>query len=108
MVEQLRGNLDKAGAVPNNPERLDQGKQTKLVFVYEWSGPCRILALVQGIVWNDKGAMEMRNSGDVPGVTGHGACAETACVVDKIGDDDFDDLHGKSGGGGRACRRGLQ
>jgi len=45
----------------------------------------------------------MGDRGDVPGVTGQGACDESIHVVDKVGDDHFDDLGGKLGGGGRAC-----
>ena len=52
--------------------------------------------------------MEVRDSGDIPGVTGQGARPETASVIDKIGNDDFDDLKGKPGGRGRACRRCLR
>ena len=44
--------------------------------------------------WSDKGAMEMGNGSDVPGVAGQGACAETLYVVDQLGDDNFDDLQG--------------
>jgi len=39
--------------------------------------------------------MEVGNSSDVPGITGHGACAESGRVVDKIGNDHFDDLQWK-------------
>ena len=42
----------------------------------------------------------MGDSGDVPGVADQGACAKTARVVGKIGDDDFDDFQGKSSGRG--------
>ena len=57
---------------------------------------------------NGKGVIEMRNSGDVPSVTGRGACAETVRVVDKIGDDQLNDLHRKSVCRGRVRRRGLR
>jgi len=43
--------------------------------------------------------MEMRDRGDVPGITGEGACKEATCSIDKMGDDHFDDLQGKFGGG---------
>ena len=46
------------------------------------------------------GVMEVKNSGDVPGVTSHGARAETVNVIDKVGDDHFGDLQGKPGGRG--------
>lgn len=55
---------------------------------------------------NNKGVVEMRNGGNVPGVTGQSACKETVCVESKICDDYFDDLQGKPGGGRRACRGG--
>ena len=45
--------------------------------------------------FNGKGVMEVGNSGNVPRITGQGARAETGCVVDKIGNDHFDDLQGK-------------
>ena len=43
--------------------------------------------------------MEVRDGSNVPGITGQGACAETAYVVGKIGDDHFDEFERKSGGG---------
>ena len=55
--------------------------------------------------WNDKGVMEMRYGGDVPGVTGLGAGEEAALVVDKMGDDHFDNLLGKFGDRGGARSR---
>ena len=55
---------------------------------------------------SDKGVMEAGGGSNVPGITGQGACAETACVVDEISDDYFNDLKGKPGGRGWACRRG--
>jgi hypothetical protein len=51
--------------------------------------------------------MKMGEGGDVPGITGQGACQKTGFVVDEVGDDHLDDLLGKSGGGGRACCRNL-
>jgi len=50
----------------------------------------------------------MRDSSDVPGVTGHGACEKTGYVVGKIVDDDFDDLQGEPGGRRRARQRSLR
>ena len=44
--------------------------------------------------------MEMRSSGDAPGVTGQVAGAETGHIIDEVGDDHLDDLQGKSGGWG--------
>ena len=87
------------------PERLDGGSQIKLPLFDEWHRPS--IFLEQGKRWNDEG-VEMRNSGNVPGAAGQGACVEAARVVDKIGDDNFDELKGEPGGGGRWCRRGLQ
>jgi len=51
--------------------------------------------------------MEVRNGGNVPGVAGQCACAEAAGVVNKIGDDDFDELEGQPGGRGRGRRGDL-
>jgi len=42
-----------------------------------------------------QGVVEVGNSGNVPGITGHAARAETGRVVDKVGNDHFDDLQGK-------------
>jgi hypothetical protein len=42
-----------------------------------------------------EGVVEMGNCGDIPGVAGHGTCARSAIVVDKIGEDIFNDLLGK-------------
>jgi hypothetical protein len=89
-------------------ELLDQGKQTQSVHDSERSGPYGFLVQARGIGSSDKGVMEMGNGDDVPGVTGQGACAETAPVVDKMLDDHFDDLLGKLGDGGRGCCRGLR
>jgi len=52
--------------------------------------------------------MEMRNGCDIPGVTGQGARKESASIVDEMGDDNFDDLLGKSGGRGRVRRENLR
>jgi len=80
------------------PELPDKGKQTKRVHVLDGIGPTK--RLDQGVNRNGKGVMKMRNSGDVPGGTGQGACAKTAHVVDKIGDDRFDNLPRKPGSRG--------
>jgi len=50
----------------------------------------------------------MRDRGDVPGITGEGAYKKTACIIYKVGDDHFDDLQGKFGGGVGACDGNLQ
>ena len=71
-------------------ELLGQRKQSELVHVYEGVGPQTFCVPLVGS--SDEGAMEMRNGGDVPRVTGQGARAETAFVVDNIGDNYFDDL----------------
>jgi hypothetical protein len=52
--------------------------------------------------------VEMRNGGDVPAVTGQGACEETACVVGEMDDDQSDYFLGKSGGDGRGRRGSPQ
>ena len=39
-----------------------------------------------------KSVMEMRDRGDVPGVTGQGACQKSAFVIDEMGDDNFNDF----------------
>lgn len=54
------------GAIHTNPEHLDQGKKTKLVLTWEWFGSHIFLPLGQGVGWNDKGVMEIRNGGNVP------------------------------------------
>ena len=63
---------------------------------------------IAGADVDGKGVVEMGNGGNVPGVTGQGACAETAHVIDQVRDDDSDDLEGKPGGRGRGRRRGLR
>jgi hypothetical protein len=42
----------------------------------------------------------MRSCGDVPRVTGRGACTEAMLAIDKMGDVDFDGLQGRPGGRG--------
>ena len=84
-------------------ELLDQWKQSELVHVYEGVGPQTFCVPLVGS--SDEGAMEMRNGGDVPRVTGQGARAETAFVVDNIGDSYFIDLLREPSGRGRACGR---
>ena len=71
----------------------DQGKQPKIVHVPERSGPLEFSLLVQVIRLGNKGAMEMRNGDDVPGIAGQGACKEASRVVDEMNDDHFEDLH---------------
>jgi hypothetical protein len=77
------------------------------VHVQDGLGPPEF-ALVQGVDANGEGVVKTRNSGDVPGITGQGACAETALVIGKIADDRFDNLQGKSGGRGIVCCRSLR
>jgi len=79
---------------------LDQGKQTKLARILEWFGPPKFRIKVRPTVSSGKSVMEMRDRGDVPGVTGEGACKKAGSVIDKMGDDHFNDLQGKVGGGG--------
>ena len=89
-------------------ELLDQGKQTKLARILEWFGPPTFRIKVGPAISSDKSMMEMRDRGDVPGITGEGACKEAACIIDKMGDDHFNDLQGKFCGGRRACDGNLQ
>ena len=87
-------------------ELPDQGKQTEPVHALEWNRPSELSA--KDAVTNDKGVMEMGNGGDVPGVTGQGACAETVFVVEMC-EDDLDDILGKPGGEGwTSCHRILR
>ena len=87
-------------------ELPDQGKQTEPMHAPEWNRPLEFY--VKEVVTHDEGVMEMGNSGDVPGVTGQGACAETVFVVDEMCEDDLDDILGKPPGGeGWVCRRIL-
>ena len=90
----------------SNMKLLDQGEQTKPVHAPKGIGPLKLSVPVVDV--SDEGVVKMRNGGDVPGVTGQGACAETGYVIGKASDDDFDHLQGKSGGRERACRRGLR
>ena len=39
---------------------------------------------------------------------GQGACEETGCVIDEVGDDHFDDLRRDPGDRTRACHRSLR
>jgi len=87
-------------------ELLDQGKQAKNVHILNGIEPPKFF-FVRVVVDRGKGVMEVGNSGDVPGVTGQGACAETACVVSKIGGDHSEDIQGKADGRGIVCCRGL-
>ena len=85
---------------------LDKGKQTKGVHTLERVRPLRISET--RICFNGEGAVEVGSGSSVPGMTGQGACAETVHVVEKVVDDDLDELKGKPCGRGRACHRGLQ
>lgn len=51
--------------------------------------------LVPGVNASGKGVIEMSNSRDVPGITGQGA-SWRPCAIDRIGDNQLDDLYGKS------------
>ena len=83
-----------------DPEFLDQGKQTELGRVLEWCGPASFRHIGPRIRSSGKSVVKTRDRGDVPGVTRQGACQETARVIDEVGDDHFDDLERKLGGGG--------
>ena len=85
-------------------ELPDKGKQTKSVHVWEWFRPKKFVGFALEIARRDEGVVKMRDSCDVPRVTGQGTCKETAGVIDQMGNDHFDDLLGKSHGGGLACR----
>ena len=87
-----------------HPAKLDEGKQTERVHVLDGIGP--LVFVFPGVDASEKGLVEMRHGGDIPGVTSQGACAETAYVIGKIDDDHFDDLLGKPGSGGRVRRQG--
>ena len=101
-VEAARGELVMS---PIDLELLDQGKQAKHVHIPNGIGPLKISS-APVTVGDDKGVMEMGNSGDVPGATDLGACAKAVFVVSKIGDDHFNDLQGKPGGRRTVCNRG--
>ena len=49
----------------------------------------------------------MRERGDVPGVTNHGAGEEAVGVVDQVTDDNVDNFLRKSGCGGTRSSRGF-
>lgn len=49
---------------------------------------------------DSEGVMDVGSGGNIPGVTGQGACAETAHVIAKVSDDRFDELLGKTRGRG--------
>ena len=51
--------------------------------------------------------VDMRNGGDVPGITGQGTRKEAVRVIEEMGDDHFDDLLGQPDDGGRLCHRSL-
>jgi len=56
---------------------------------------------------NDEHLVEVRDAGDIPGVTSQGACAETAHVIGEVGSDLLNELQGKSAGRGGAYCGGL-
>ena len=91
-----------------DPEFLDQGKQPELARILEWYGPGSLRHIGPRTRSNGKSVVKMRDGGDVPGVTRQGACEETARVIDEVGDDHFDDLERKLGGGGRVYSRSLR
>ena len=101
-IERLYGK--QVVAPPVDTEPPGKGEQTKRMHAPNNFGP---LGSVLVVISDGKGMVEMGNSGNVPGVTGHGARAETAYIVDKICDDHFDKLKGKPGGRRWACRSGV-
>ena len=96
-VEPLWGNFVAVG--PTDPECLDEGKQAKSVHTLETITPLKFS--FPGVA-DEEIVMEVRDSSNVPGVTGQGACEEAAYVVGKIGDDNFDNFQRKF------CGRGLR
>ena len=64
-------------------------------------GPPKIFA--PEVAVDEEVMVGVRDGGDIPGVTSQGAHAKTGHVVDEICNDHFNDLQGKSCGGG--CRR---
>ena len=97
-VEQRWGEPGIIFVEPTDPQPLDQGKQTETVLALERFLPFRGMA--KSVCFNGEGAVEVGDSDDVPGMTGHGACAETAHIVGEISYDHFEDLRGKFGGRG--------
>ena len=91
------------GFTSADPKLLDQGKQTKPMHMTEWFGPHNIFPCPRVRGWDGEGLVEMCNNGDVPGDTGQGACEETGCVMDEVGDDHFDYLRREPGDRTRAC-----
>jgi len=83
-----------------DPEFLDQRKQPELGRILEWYGPGSFRHIGPRTRSGGKSVVKMRDRGDVPGVTRQGACEETARVIDEMGNDHFDDLERKLGGGG--------
>lgn len=56
---------------------------------------------------NVNAAMEVGDSGDVPGVTRQGARAEVACVLVEMSDEGFNSLQGTPSSGGLVRCEGL-
>ena len=75
-----------------DPELLDQGEQIELARVLEWRWPLKFRLIGPGTGSNNESMMEMRDRGDVPGVTGQGTRQKTVRVVDEMRDNCFDDL----------------
>jgi len=86
---------------------LHKGKQPELIHTNELFGPSLFPFWVPGIVMGlgGKGVVEVRNSGHVPGAGDHGTYEKTARVVDKVGDNHFDDIQGKPDGGSQGRHR---
>jgi hypothetical protein len=94
-------------ARPAEFELLDERKETKLARIPEWLRPPEFQFVGPPAGPNDESVMKVTDGGDVPGVASQGACEETVRVVDKVGNDHFDDLLGNLGEGGRECGRNL-
>jgi len=80
---------------------LHEGKQSELMHTNERLGPFLSLFWEPGVAigLGGEGVMKVRNGGHGPGAAGHGTREKTACVVDKVGDNHFKDIWGKSIGG---------
>ena len=76
--------------------------------VLEWLNPRETPWWIPSIGWGDKDAMEIGNSGDVPGIAGKGASAETGIVANEMGGNQFNDLTGEPSGRRGTCWRCLR
>ena len=68
----------------------------------EWFRPPKLPVPAPRTSCRDECVMEVRESGDVPGITSQGARQEAAGVIHKVGNHHLNDLQRKLGGRGRA------